>query len=283
MTVQRFYQLSSGYRLPSVGLGTWSIPNASTAKVVCSALDCGFRLIDTAVLYGNERECGQGILKWIEQDPQNNKREEVVYTTKLWNSECGYARAKAAIKKCFEKVEGLGYIDLLLIHSPLAGPTARLETWKAMQEAVDEGLVKSIGVSNYGQHHIEQLLSWEGLRYKPVVNQIEISPWLMRQELADFCKSNGIVVEAYAPLAHGGRINDKDVSRLAKKYNVSTAQILIRWSLQKGYVPLPKTKSLERLPSNIDVYNFEISQEDMDILSHPESYDPTDWECTDAP
>lgn len=282
MLVTKFFNMASGYKLPTIALGTWDIPRGQTADVVYNALKVGYRLIDCAVLYGNERECGEGIMKWLAEDPAN-KREDVVYQTKLWNSECGYANAKHAIQNCLSKVEGLGYIDVLLIHSPLCGPKLRLETWKAMQEAVDEGIVKTIGVSNYGAKHIDQLLNWSELKHKPSINQIEISPWLMRQELADYCKSKGIVVEAYAPLAHGGRINDPTVKSLANKYGVTNGQILLRWSLQKGYVPLPKTKTISRLPTNLDVYSFELSDEDVSALSDPNSYDPTDWECTDAP
>lgn len=281
--IPRAYKLSSGYALPSIGLGTYDLPLDATSEIVYEALKCGYRHLDTAVLYGNEREVGEGILKWLKENPSSNKREDVFYTTKLWNSQNGYNNAKRAIQECFEKVEGLGYIDLLLIHSPLSGSRKRLETYKAMQEAVDKGIVRSIGVSNYGVHHIDELLNWNELKYKPVVNQIEISPWLMRQELADYCKSRGLIVEAYAPLTHGYKINHPNVLKVAKEAGCNSGQVLIRWSLQHGYVPLPKTKSVKRLPSNLDVYNIELTQEQIDFLDQPDAYEPTDWECTDAP
>lgn len=281
--VPRFYKLSSGYSLPSIGLGTYDIPRGETANVVYEALKVGFRHMDTAVLYGNEHEVGQGIERWLQEDPETNKREDVFYTTKLWNSQNGYENAKRAIRECLEKVKPLGYIDLLLIHSPLSGPRRRLETWKAMQEAVDEGLVKSIGVSNYGIKHIEELLGWDQLRHKPVVNQIEISPWLMRQQLADFCKSKGLVVEAYAPLTHGYKLNHPNVLRVAKEVGCNPGQVLIRWSLQHGYVPLPKSKTVNRLQGNFDTYNIELTPEQLSFLDQPDAYEPTDWECTDAP
>ncbi|CDK28221.1 unnamed protein product [Kuraishia capsulata CBS 1993] len=278
--IPKLIQLSSGHAFPTVGLGTWEVPNSATAKVVYEALKTGYRLIDCASLYGNEAECGEGISKWLDE---GNSREDVKYTTKLWNSENGYGNAKRAIKRCLEKVKQLGYIDLLLIHSPLEGPKMRLETYKAMQEAVDEGLVKSIGVSNYGIKHIDELLAWDGLKYKPVVNQIEISPWLMRQELADACNERGIEVEAYAPLGHGGKINDPTVTKIAARKNVSGAQVLIRWSMQKKHIPLPKTKTVSRLAGNLDVYSFSLTEEEIRELDHPKAYEPTDWECTDAP
>lgn len=282
-SVPRYYKFSNGVKVPSLALGTYDIPRNSTASIVYQALKCGYRHFDTAVLYGNEMEVGEGIYRWLKEDPVNNKREDVFYTTKLWNSQNGYTQAKKGIAECLDKIKKIGYIDLLLIHSPLSGPQKRLETYKAMQEAVEMRSVKSIGVSNYGKHHIEELLSWKDLVYKPVVNQIEISPWCMREELATWCQSKGIIVEDYAPLTHGYKLKDPELVKVAHEVGRNTGQILIRWSLQKGYLPLPKTKNPDRLPGNIDVYNFELSPQQMEAIEHPEDYQPTDWECTDAP
>lgn len=283
MVVPRFYTLSNGIKIPSLALGTYDIPRNITAKIVYEALKCGYRHFDTAVLYHNEKEVGEGIYQWLQEDPEHNKREDVFYTTKLWNTQNGYDPAKRGIAECLQKVKNLGYIDLLLIHSPLSGPKKRLETYKAMQEAVDQGIVKSIGVSNYGQHHLEELLNWDGLKYKPVVNQIEISPWCMRQELAKWCQSHDIIVEDYAPLTHGYKLKDKKLVEVAEEVGKNTGQVLIRWSLQQGYLPLPKTKNPDRLPGNLDVYDFELTQMQMQAIEHPEAHEPTDWECTDAP
>lgn len=282
-TVSKYIKLNSGYKIPTVALGTYFLPHSQASNIVYEALKVGYRHFDSAVLYENEKAVGNGIVKWLNEDPENNKREDVFYTTKLWNNECGYDNAKVAIRNCLNKVKDLGYIDLILIHSPLAGPTKRLETWKALQEAVDEGLVKSIGVSNYGQHHIEQLLKWEGLKYKPAVNQIEISPWIMRTELSNFCVSKGIAVEAYAPFNHGGRFELPYLTKIASDHGVTPAQVLIRWSLQHGHIPLPKTATIARLASNLDVYSFELSEEEMKEIDQPNAYEPSDWECTDAP
>ncbi|CDO95488.1 unnamed protein product [Kluyveromyces dobzhanskii CBS 2104] len=282
-TVPKSYELSSGYKIPSLGLGTYEIPPNKTAEVVYQALKVGYRHFDTAVLYGNEYEVGQGIKRWIDENPQAHKREDVFYTTKIWDTQNGYEKAKKAIDHCLEEVEDLRYIDLLLIHSPLSGKKLRLETYQAMQEAVDEGKVKSIGVSNFGFHHIEELLKWDKLKYKPVVNQIEISPWCMRQELADYCQSMGIRIEAYAPLTHGYKLKDPDLIKVANEVGCDAGQALIRWSLQKGYIPLPKTQSVSRLASNLDVYSFDLTSDQMDQLDQPFSYEPTDWECTNAP
>lgn len=279
-TIGKNIKLNNGTFIPFMGLGTWEIMNAD--EVVKEALNVGYRCIDTAYLYGNEKECGDGILNWLKENPQN-KREDVYYITKLWNNQHGYTRAKYAIDECLEKVKGLGYIDLLLIHSPTQGRQMRLETWKAMQEAVQEGKVKSIGVSNYGIKHIEELLSWDGLTILPVVNEIEVSPWCMRQKLCDYTRSQNIEVIAYAPLSHSYRLHDPDAVEIANNKGVSVAQILIRWSLQKGYIPIPKTKTLSRLSQNLDVLNFELSDSEIKKLDHPNVHDPSDWEVTECP
>lgn len=278
MTLQK---LPNGSLIPSIGLGTYNIANSDTSEVVYQACLKGYRHFDTAVLYGNEVEVGQGILKWIKE---GNSRHDIFYTTKLWNSQCGYIQAKRAIDECLDKVKDLAYIDLLLIHSPLCGPAKRLETWKAMQEAVDDGKVKNIGVSNYGDKHIQQLLDWKELKYYPQVNQIEISPWIMRAKLVKYCHDRNIRVEAYAPLTHGYKLKNppQEVKVLMDKYNKTSAQILIRWSVQKGLIPLPKTTTIGRLLENLNV-DFELTSDEIKSLDHPDSYEPTDWECTDAP
>ncbi|GMM30823.1 aldo-keto reductase superfamily protein [Martiniozyma asiatica (nom. inval.)] len=272
--------LNNGIKMPFMGLGTWESMNA--APVVHAALSKGYRMIDTASFYANEKECGEGIMQWINESPEN-KRSDVFYITKLWNNENGYHVAKEAIDKCLARVKGLEYIDLLLIHSPLEGPKMRLETWKAMQEAVEEGKVKSIGVSNYGIDHLKELLNWEGLKIKPVVNEIEVHPWCMRQELCDFTIKMGLKVVAFAPLSHSYRLQDKNVIEISKEKDISAAQVLIRWSLEKGYIPIPKTKTISRLSGNLDVLSFELSADEIAKLDHPNEHDPSDWEVTTCP
>ncbi|EGV64371.1 hypothetical protein PSN45_003776 [Yamadazyma tenuis] len=274
--------LQNGSSIPTIALGCYNLPAATTGELVFQACHAGYRHFDTAVLYHNESEVGQGISRWL---AEGNHRKDIFYTSKLWNSQCGYKQATAAIDDCLAKVATLEYIDLLLIHSPLCGPTKRLETWKAMEDAVIAGKVKSIGVSNYGIGHLEQLVNWNQLRIYPQVNQIEISPWLMRTEIADWCQAHDIVVEAYAPLTHGYKLTSppQEVKSVMDKYGVGAAQVLIRWSLQKGHLPLPKTGRIERLAGNLDVFGFELTAAEMKQLDHPEAYEPTDWECTDAP
>ncbi|KAL6937938.1 hypothetical protein ACO0RG_004463 [Hanseniaspora osmophila] len=282
-------KLNNGTLIPSVGFGTYNLPPTQTTELVYQACLKGYRHFDTAVLYENEKEVAAGIAKYIKEQSEAQKsspesiRKELFYTTKLWNSQCGYSQAKKAIEGCLQKAGPLGYIDLLLIHSPLCGPKKRLETWAAMQEYVDQGKIKNIGVSNFGAKHLDELLGWKDLKYKPVVNQIEISPWLMRQELCDYCKAHDIQVEAYAPLTHGYNIDNPVVTKIAYEKEVTNGQILIRWSMQKGYIPLPKTANVSRLSGNLDVYDFELSDEQMKELDQPGEYQPTDWECTDCP
>lgn len=278
----KLIKLQNGLAIPAVALGCYDIPGSKTSDLVYQACKKGYRHFDTAVLYHNEEQVGEGIHQWLSE---GNPRKDIFYTTKLWNSQCGYSKAKKAIDDCLNKVKQLEYIDLLLIHSPLCGPEDRLLTWKAMEEAVSEGKVKNIGVSNYGIKHLQQLISWKDLKIYPQVNQIEISPWLMRSEIVDWCHKHDIAVEAYAPLTHGYKLSHPppEVKALMDKYDIDVAQVLIKWSLQKGLIPLPKTKTVSRLSSNIDVFGFEFTPQEIQSLDHPDAYEPTDWECTDAP
>ncbi|CAH6723164.1 uncharacterized oxidoreductase [[Candida] jaroonii] len=276
-------KLNNGSVIPSIGLGTYNI-SSNVENLVYQALKKGYRHVDTAVLYGNEYEVGQGIDQWVQE---GNSRDEVFYTTKLWSAQSRgsrdhYTTTKKEIEDCLKSVKPLKYIDLLLIHSPLCGPERRKLAWKAMEEAVEEGKVKNIGVSNYGEKHLKEL--FEYAKIKPVVNQIEISPWLMREDLVKFCLDNDIAVEAYAPLTHGYKLSNppSEVKVLMDKYQKDAAQILIKWSLQKGLIPLPKTSTIGRLSGNLNV-DFTLTDEEMKSLDHPDAYEPTDWECTDCP
>lgn len=265
-----YFNLLNGSKIPAVGLGAYLISPA--AKVVEQALDIGYRLIDTAQEYGNEREVGQGISEWLSKDPRN-KREDVIYTTKILNLNQGYDRTRKSLRESFEKVKQLGYIDLVLIHDPLTSKSTRLDTWKALQEAVDEGLVKAIGVSNYGEHHLKELFDWEGLKHKPVINQVELSPWLMRKELVKYCQDLGIVLEAYCPLTTGAKLNDPKATEIAKKYGKTPAQVILRWNVDRRVVVIPKSLNQKRLLENFDILDFKLTDDEFKKLSHPEAYD----------
>ncbi|GMM56131.1 hypothetical protein DAKH74_027470 [Maudiozyma humilis] len=276
-------KLNNGREIPELGLGFWMTPESKSSDIAYNALKVGYRHFDSAQWYMNEKGVAKGILRWLKEDPRNNKRKDVFLTTKIKEPNQGYENTKRSLKESLEKIKGLGYFDLVLIHSPQTNKATRLETWKALQEAVEEGTVKSIGVSNYAVVHIQEILKWEGMTIKPVINQVEINPWLTRQEIVNFCHNNDIEVEAYSPLTRGKKLNDPTIVKIAKKYGKEPAQILIRWSLQKGFIVLPKTTHTERLQSNIDVFDFTISDEDIASMTHDDEYqvfcswDPTTY------
>lgn len=270
--VKKTIKLNNGRTIPLIALGVYLTPKSITADVTYLALNAGYRHVDSAEWYENEKEVATGISQWL-NDNKGTDRKEIFYTTKIFDNHHGYEKAKAAIDACLARVKNLGYIDLMLIHSPQTNKEKRLGTWKALQEAVADGKVKSIGVSNYGIHHLQELLLWKDLTIKPVVNQIELHPWMMRTEIVNFCRAHDIELEAYCPLARGHMLHDDILQAVAEKYNKTQAQILIRWSLQMGFIPLPKTTDKNRAIENILVYDFEILDADMDAISRPEAYE----------
>jgi diketogulonate reductase-like aldo/keto reductase len=281
--LKKYHTLNSGNKIPSIGLGVYLTPVDIASDIVYEALKTGYRHFDSAQLYKNEHEVCDAISKWLKEDPVNNKREEIFYTTKIWDADHGYELTKKAIERSLEKAKDIGYIDLILMHSPKSDYTKRHGSWIALQEAVDSGKVKNIGVSNYGIKHIEELLSYEDLRIKPAVNQIELHPWLSRTELVKFCQSNNIVVEAYSPLVKGKKFNDELLLKLAEKYHKTTAQILINWSLSKDFVTLPKTITKSRLLPNLESDTFTLSPEDLELLDAKDEYLVTGWDPTVYP
>ncbi|KIM26064.1 hypothetical protein M408DRAFT_330833 [Serendipita vermifera MAFF 305830] len=243
---------------------------------VTTALEEGYRLIDTAAWYGNETECGKAIQAFLKNS--SISRSEIYYTTKLRSNQ-GYAATKKAIKSSLDKC-GLGYIDLYLVHSPLGGAQARLDSWEAILDAQKNGKIKSVGVSNYGVAHIQEMVD-SGLPL-PVINQIDLHPFMSREAIVEICRKHDIVLQAWAPLVRGEKFGDPTVQALAQKYSKTPAQVLLRYSLQKGYIPLPKSVKQERIKANKDIYDFELSQEEMDKLYALDEYLVTDWDVVDA-
>ncbi|MFQ6608906.1 MAG: aldo/keto reductase [Fidelibacterota bacterium] len=245
--------LNNGVEMPLFGLGTFQSPRG---KIVQDAVQCalktGYRLIDTAKIYGNEKDVGISIRN------SGIPREEIFVTTKLWNSDHGYDSAIAACRTSLKSL-GLDFVDLYLIHWPVEG--LRLESWRALETLYDEGKCRSIGVSNYMIGHLEELL--EFCHVIPAVNQIEFSPYLYLTELLEFCQDQNIQLEAYSPLTKGRKLEDSQLITIADKYSKSTAQILIRWVLQKGVVVIPKSSHKERIVENSEVFDFSISPGDM--------------------
>jgi len=245
--------LNNGVEMPLLGLGTFQAPSGKVTKdIVQYALEVGYRLIDTAKIYGNEEDVGIGIRN------SGIPRKEIFITTKLWNSDHGYDSAIAACNTSLKKL-GLDYVDLYLIHWPVEG--LRIESWRALETLYNDGKCRSIGVSNYMIRHLEELL--EHCTVIPAVNQVEFSPYLYLEELLEFCQSHNIQLEAYSPLTKGRKLEDPKLMTIAKKYSKSPAQLLIRWVLQKDVVVIPKSSKQERIAENADVFDFTISVEDM--------------------
>lgn len=266
-------KLNNGVEMPIFGLGTFQMRSGKeTEQAVLYALEAGYRLIDTAQMYGNEEDVGEALRK------SGISREEVFITTKLWNSEHGYQKALNACEESLEKL-GLPYVDLYLIHWPVQG--LRNETWKAMQTLLEKKKCRAIGVSNYMIRHLEELLA--NSDKIPAVNQVEFSPYLYQKELLDFCRSHKIQLEAYSPLTKGHKLSDPQLVMIAEKYSKSPAQILIRWVLQKDMVVIPKSSNKERILENADVFDFEISPDYMSLLDSLNQSLRTSWDPTTIP
>jgi diketogulonate reductase-like aldo/keto reductase len=245
--------LANGVKMPYFGLGVYL---ASDGKEVGAAIqhafDAGYRHIDTAALYDNEKGVGQAIRE------SNINRNEIFLTSKVWNSDQGYDSTLRAFEASLTRL-GLDYLDLYLIHWPVKGKYT--ETWRALEKIYKEGRVKAIGVSNFLQHHVEDILQMAEV--VPMVNQMEFHPFLVQQSLIDFCKQNNIQYESWSPLMHGAIFTVPLLNEIARKYNKNVAQLVLRWNLQKGVVVIPKSVHQHRIVSNADIFDFEISDEDM--------------------
>lgn len=247
------------------------VSSPSVARSRFLHADYKFASIDSAQMYHNEREVGQAIKEFL-ASPANSeglKREDIHFTSKL-ASNTSYDAARQAIKQSLNAC-GLDYIDLFLLHSPYGGKQKRLECWRAVEDAIADGEIRTGGVSNYGVKHLQELLDSKP-RVHPAVNQIEVHPFNTRTDITTFCQKNNIVVEAYAPLARALRMKHPTVVSLSKKYSCTPAQLLVRWSLQHGYVPLPKSVKKKRIVENADVAKFEIEEEDMKQLDGLDEY-----------
>lgn len=263
---------SKVFSIPAVGLGVYQIDSNDCKELVLSALKDGYRHVDTAKVYGNEEAVGQAIKE------SGIQRSELFITTKLWNSDHGYQQTLDACQNSLKRL-GLDYVDLYLIHWPVANK--RLDTWKAMEKLYETGQAKAIGVSNYMVHHLEELLA--NCKIKPFVNQIELSPYLTREDVVKYCQKNDIIVEAYSPLTKGIKLKDQKLVDIAKQYNKSTAQLLLRWALQKGYVILPRSSKSDRITENAQLFDFHISAKDMEKLDSFNEGLTTGWDPTNAP
>ncbi len=273
ISIDTTIKLNNGIQMPLFGLGTYQAqPGKETKQAVLYALEIGYRLIDTAAMYMNEEDVGEAVRE------SGVPREEIFVSTKLWNADHGYDKALAAFDQSLEKL-GFSYIDLYLIHFPVE--RLRNQSWKALEKILDEGKCRAIGVSNYMIWHLEELLKNSSI--VPAVNQVEFSPYLYLKDLQEFCKSHKIVLESYSPLTKGYKLKDPKLKNIASGYSRTPAQILIRWALQKGVVVIPKSSKKERIKENAEVFDFEITPEDMNLLDSFNQNLRTSWDPSTVP
>lgn len=260
----RFYKLNNGVNIPSVGLGTYRLEEPATVeRVLHAAIDDGYRSIDCASYYGNQKAIGHAIAS----APVG--RAELFISSKVWTTDRGYDSTLRAFDNTAAEL-GLDYLDLYLIHWPATQAQTsdwrriNTDTWRAMERLADEGRVHAIGVCNFKPHHLEALL--HDARIVPAINQIEFHPGNNQTSTSVFCQSHGIRIEAWSPLARGRIINNEVLHAIARSHGVTVAQVCLRWCLQKGVIPLPKSENPVRIKENIDIFGFELSDADMGAI-----------------
>ncbi|WP_459614439.1 aldo/keto reductase [Bordetella sp. 2513F-2] len=255
--------LNDGNVMPQLGLGVWQIPNDQAGSVVKEALAAGYRSIDTAAIYGNESGVGEGLRA------AGVARKDLFITTKLWNDKHGYDEAMQAMDDSLRKL-GLAYVDLYLIHWPVAGSDRYLDAWRAMVAMKEDGRARSIGVSNFTQANLQRLIDETGV--VPAVNQIELHPGFAQPAMRTFHAQHGIATESWSPLGQGGVMRDPAIADIAQRHGKTPAQVALRWHLQNGLIVIPKSATPARIRANIDLFDFELSAEDMAAIDGlPES------------
>ncbi|GAA5941369.1 hypothetical protein JCM1841_001508 [Sporobolomyces salmonicolor] len=272
-TLASTVELRSGAHMPRLGFGVFESKNAKASTA--GALMNSYRHIDSARYYDNESAVCEAVKMFSEGTP-NQGTGKVWLTTKVYGNEHGTEVTDKAVEESVARAKehGLDW-DLFLLHDPTAGPQKRLEAWKVLIQKRNEGKLRSIGVSNFSVKHLEQLK--EAGCELPEVNQIELHPFLQQKPIVEYCQANNIVVQAYCPILRGQRFDDPTLQKLAKKHNVSVPQVLIRWSLQKGFVPLPKSDTPGRIQSNADVFDFELDASDMQAVEALDEGSSVSW------
>ena len=267
MTQVPTIRLNNGVEIPQFGFGVFQVPPDETAETVRAAFDAGYRHIDTAQMYGNEEGVGQAVAE------SGLPRDELFITTKLNNDAHSYDAALRRIDESLEKL-GLEYVDLFLIHWPRPQEDRYVETWKAFEKIASDGKARSIGVSNFTIAHLERLAKETGT--VPAVNQIELHPRLVQTELRNYHVEHGIATEAWSPIAQGGDLlTESALKDLAEKYGKTPAQVVLRWHVQLGNIVFPKSMKPERMRENIDVFDFDLSNDDMDAIAALDRHERT--------
>lgn len=259
-----YYSLKNGTQIPAVGLGTWQITDREImSDVVGAAYDIGYRMIDTAAAYSNEISISKAIAA------KEINRSEIFLSDKVWNTNRGYDEVQEACKRSLKKLK-TDYLDLYLIHWPASKKLysnwaeINAETWRGMEQLYQDGLVRAIGVCNFKEHHLKELQNTATIM--PHINQFEMHPGMPQTDLINFCKREEIIVEASSPLGTGAILKNETICDIGRKKNKTSAQICLRWELQKGVVVIPKTVNTERLAQNIDVFDFELTDDEMKIM-----------------
>ena len=250
--------LSSGYKIPQIGIGVFMVrDHHECKKSVLDALKSGYRHIDTAQVYKNEKAVGEAMRE------SGIAREDIFLTTKIWATYYGYEKVKKAIQVSLNTLQ-VDYIDLMLLHQPFED---YIGAWKALEDAVEEGIIRSIGVSNFKMSQVQEIL--DIARIKPAVNQVECHPYAQQKELEGFLRKNGILMEAWYPLGHGDKklLSDPAFTEMAIKYGKSNAQIILRWHIQMGNIVFPKSTNPVHIKSNFDIFDFKLTQEDMEEIA----------------
>lgn len=257
---EKSYILNNGVEIPAIAFGTYKAADGKSADVIRAAIGAGYRYFDTASFYGTETYLAEAVRE------SGIPREEFFIASKLWKDEMGYENVKSAFERTLDNLE-TDYLDLYLIHWPLPEPGYKewrqldKETWKAMEELYEAGKIRAIGLSNFLPHHIENIL--EDCRVKPAVDQIEYHPGYSQEAAVSYCQERGILVQAWSPVGRRRVLEEPLVEELAVKYGVSPAQICLKFAVQRGIVPLPKSSSEERMKENLDLYSFDLEQDDI--------------------